>query len=100
LGIPSLASVKTAIRSKTYGPFERLVWQYIDNYQFGQVSSKDSDRMIRDAYDEAREHLMAGGSLPDEPAALIEVQEVEAKPSDPEFVKKQMQDIAQELGIK
>lgn len=63
-------------------PFDRLIWQFIDAYRVRQVSADQTDRMLRDAYELAREHVMAGGELP-EPSAEIEHKPEPAKPGKP-----------------
>lgn len=66
LGVPSLAFVRDDV---TRAPehrdaFTRLVWSFVDAYRIKAASADQSDRMLRDAYDLAREHVMRGGSLP------------------------------------
>ena len=73
LGIPSLALVRHELHDSTATrtPFTALVWQGIDGYAFRLASRESADRMIRDAYELAREHVMRGGSLPEMPEAAI-----------------------------
>lgn len=86
LGIPSFAYVRTDT-----GParhlFTALVWQYLDGYAYRQASLERADRMLREAYELAREHVMRGGDLPEQPAALIGQEKREAKPAAPEVAQ-------------
>jgi hypothetical protein len=58
-------------------PFARLTWQLIDSYKYRHGTDSACDAMFKRAYDGAREHVMDGGDLPQEPVALIE----QAKPA-------------------
>lgn len=69
LGIPTLAAVRLDRDKAT--PFARLVWQHLDGYRMRQASADAADRMLREAYELAREHVMRGGALPEEPVAAI-----------------------------
>lgn len=73
LGIPPLAQVRLELRgsSRSRSRFTLQVWQSIDSYRFKQASSEQSDRLLRDAYELAREHVMRGGELPELPVAAI-----------------------------
>ena len=66
LGIPSVAFVRDDVtRAPEYrDAFTRLVWSFVDAYRIKAASADQSDRMLRDAYDLAREHVMRGGALP------------------------------------
>lgn len=72
LGIPPLASVR--LDSAKAEPFTRLVWQHLDGYRYQQAPADQSDRLLREAYELAREHVMRGGALP-EPSAELEAPE-------------------------
>ena len=66
LNIPTLALVRSEIHDEAgRSAFTRLVWQKIDSHAFKQASNDKADRMIRDAYDLAREFVMRGGKLPE-----------------------------------
>lgn len=95
--IPALASVRMrfrqhlATREHTFtDPFDRLVWQFADTYRLRQASADQCDRMIRDAYDIAREHVMAGGALPEPSVAVEHAPEPVAprKPATPEEIER------------
>lgn len=84
LGIPSLQEVKLEIHSGQRSPFTIMVWQQIDGYLFKQSSADKSDRMLRDAYELAREMVMRGQPLPEVPEAAIAHAEPEFKPASKE----------------
>lgn len=87
LGIPSLVSIRAEINGKgDRTPFAILVWQRIDSYQFRMVSAKDADRMLREAYEDAREFVMGGGALPEVVGAVAH-EEKEVTPLTPEETK-------------
>jgi len=97
LGIPPLAAVRLDREKVT--PFTRLVWQHLDGYRMKQVSADQADRMLRDAYELAREHVMRGGALP-EPSKAIAHEEREIHPLPPEEAAKRIEAIKAELGVK
>lgn len=69
LGVPSFPAVR--MDTAKVQPFTRLVWQNLDGYLYRQSSSDRADRMLRDAYELAREHVMRGGELPEPSAGEI-----------------------------
>lgn len=94
--IPSLAVVRNEIlgRDTERTPFGRLVWQHLDTYRARHADADKADRMVRDAYEIAREHVMRGGALPEDPSALIERDApMPVKPAAPEVVA----DVAEKL---
>ena len=82
LGIPPMSRVEREIRGHIrnrtaacdWTPFALLTWDRIDSWAYRHADTKAADRLMRDAYDEARQHVMDGGELPEPPAALIEQQ--------------------------
>jgi hypothetical protein len=102
LGIPEFASVLCELRTRNAKrtPFARLVWGNVDSWRLGQASAQDADRMLREAYGLAREHVMRGGALP---PVLVEVAAEPSpppKPASPETAAKAMADIAEILKPK
>lgn len=75
LGIPSLQEVRLGLHGKNRTPFCILVWQQIDGYLFKQSSADKAERMLKDAYEFAREMVMRGHPLPEMPEAAIEQEE-------------------------
>ncbi len=72
-GIPSLNAVRLELRDREAARtgFTRLVWRYLDSYALGRADTDRHDRMVRDAYDLARENVLAGReSIPTDSAAL------------------------------
>lgn len=86
LGIPSFAAVRLE-NGDTRSPFTVLVWQHLDGYAYRQASLERADRMLREAYELAREHVMRGGALPEPPAALVTQEKREVKPASPEVAQ-------------
>lgn len=87
LSIPSLGEVRHELHADAAvrTPFTVLVWQGIDSYAFRLASREQADRMIRDAYELAREHVMCGGELPGQVAGeLAEPEKPEIKMADPD----------------
>lgn len=75
LNVPSLAAIKSQVYGRVAGhlsPFLRGVYGNLDLYRFRHVSSDIADRMLLDAYAATREHVLRGGSLPEEPAGALE----------------------------
>ena len=71
LSIPSFATARATVHAKQVTPFLRLMWTHIDGYRFRQADQDASDRLLRNAYELARDHVMRGGALPPEPVAAI-----------------------------
>lgn len=97
LGIPSFAFVRTdngPVRSL----FTALVWQYLDGYAYRQASLERADRMLREAYELAREHVMRGGDLPEQPVALVGQEKREVKPAAPEVAQAAIAEAKELLG--
>lgn len=86
LGIPSFAAVRLDVGDER-SPFTVLVWQYLDGYAYRQASLERADRMLREAYELAREHVMRGGELPEAPAALVTHEKRESKPASPDVAQ-------------
>ena len=87
LGIPSLQEVRLEIHRSERSPFGIMVWQQLDGYLFKQSSADKSDRMLKDAYELAREMVMRGHPLPEMPSAVIEQHEPEYRPASKESVE-------------
>jgi hypothetical protein len=87
MDIPTLPEVAHRYRNQQFSacPFDRLVYQYLDAYRWRNAPVDKADRLLRDAYDMARDHVLAGDELPAEPVASIEAPKArEAKPASPE----------------
>lgn len=66
-GVPVFAAVALALQADERDPFATLVWRYAnsDEQRFKLAPADKQERMLRDAYDLAREHVMRGGALPE-----------------------------------
>lgn len=72
-GIPSLAKVQFAMRKERLdSPFTRLVWQKLDAFQYRRATRGDASRLVAEAYELAREHVMRGLPLPPDAAGELE----------------------------
>ncbi|HFT7412086.1 TPA: hypothetical protein ACOD9X_004575 [Stenotrophomonas maltophilia] len=97
LGVPSFAAVRNDTGRRD--GFTRLVWQYLDGHRYRTSSADKSDRLLREAYDQAREYVMRGGSLPEEPVAVIGQAAVATPvPASPEALRRAEREIAEIFG--
>lgn len=97
LGIPTFAAVRADVGRQD--GFSRLVWQYLDGHRYRLASSDKADKLLAEAYDQAKEFVMRGGQLPGEPVAEIGHEEREVTPATREEVQKHMDQIARELHL-
>lgn len=70
LGVPTFAAVRAD--ADKVKPFTVLVWQHLDGYLYKNASADKADKMLKDAYELAREHVMKGGALPEPASGAIE----------------------------
>jgi hypothetical protein len=96
VGIPPLAAVRADI-GKQDG-FTRLVWQHLDGHRYRHASSDQADKLLREAYEQAKEFVMRGGDLPPPPAGEIEQEQKLNVPATKEQVARHFDDIAAILG--
>lgn len=76
MGVPTWGEVRLAMR-QTVGeraPFMVLLYQHLDHHNWRTADQRTADRILRDAYDTARDYVMLGGELP-KPVALLEAPE-------------------------
>ena len=98
-GVPSFAEVRNTVARKHRSPFIILVWQHLDTFRFAHADSDKADGLLRGAYEVAREHVMAGGALPEIPVTEIEHKKQEKPvPASPETVAKHMAEIGEILS--
>ena len=104
-GIPELFAVRAELLAHLRpgsgfpSPFARLVWSMLDTYRWRNADGDKGDRMLREAYDAAKAHVMAGGPLPETPAAAIEQREApKPKPANPEAAKAALERLGALLG--
>ncbi len=101
LGIPSLATVRVELarRDARRSPFVVLVWSHVDAHRYRMADADRADRMLREAYDAAREHVMRGGSMP-EPAVELEAPApTKRTPAPPEVAEWNLSEIATALRL-
>lgn len=111
LAVPSLAAVRAevdvraAARHNPLGgsapavrmsPFAMEVWSRLNTYAY--THGDKPDRVLREAFDLAREHVMAGGDLPEPVAELPPPEPPKRTPVSPEVAKAAFADIAAILG--
>lgn len=95
LGIPPMSAVR--MDATKVEPFTRLVWQFLDGYRYKQASAEKADRLLREAYELARVHVMRGGALPE--SAVAEIEHTAApKPQIPETREEREARLRQLLG--
>ena len=100
LGIPTLQQVRAdmARANQERAPFTVLVGRNLDGYRYRMVDARESDRMLREAYAEARAAVMRGEPLP-KPLPQITQETEKPVPASPEFARARMAEIAAELGL-
>jgi len=94
-GVPSFGVVRGEInaRDSKRSPFALLVWSRIDGVRYRAADADRADRLLREAYDEAVEHIVRGGELP-EPRAEISAPVAEPrKPASPEVARKHLESL-------
>lgn len=99
LAVPAFASVRAelAARDSRRSPFARLVWLNLDTHRWRTADADRGDRLLREAYDMAREHVMRGGELP-EPVAEITHSPEPRRPASAETARHHIDTIAASLG--
>lgn len=94
-GIPTLARVKHILSRS--GPqrtrFTRLVWSLLDTFQFTRGDGRHADKLLAEAYELAKAHVMSGHPLPEEPSGAIEHKPEPRTPAKPETVKRALETI-------
>lgn len=93
VGVPSLLQVREDLRRKDCErmPFTLLVWRHLDAYAYRMADGRDAERMLREAYADAREAVMRGEQLPIPPPAVQhQQQEQKLKPASEEVVRQEL----------
>jgi hypothetical protein len=74
--VPAFALVRAELAAKdsSRSPFTLLAWHFLDRARYRLADADKADRLLREAYDIAREHVMRGGALP-EPVPEIDAPE-------------------------
>lgn len=101
LAIPSLAEVRAELtrpNAERTG-FGRLVWRLLDGWAFRGSTARDADRMLREAYDEARRRVLDGEPVPPAPGILGKPADpAPARPAAPEVVELHVERARRALG--
>jgi hypothetical protein len=99
LGIPSLPAVRRELANPAGGrsSFAVMVWQNIDSHAYRRAEGRAADRMLLEAYDEARDAVVRGQPLPDPVPALSQQKAPPPKPASPERVRSALDEIAATL---
>lgn len=89
LGIPSLSAIRRELVTEDAdrSGFAVLVWSKLDGFAYRRAEGKAADRMLSEAYEEAREYVMEGGTIPPPRVALPPPKPEPIKPANPETVK-------------
>lgn len=101
LSIPSLQAIERELLCSAEAErsaFARLVWTHIDPYAYRHAVVKDAQRMRREAYELACEHVLAGGELPAPVAKLEAEPEKPREKCPPEKAAAYFADIRRMLG--
>lgn len=101
LGIPTFAQVRVeaTVPDAERSPFTRSVWQFLDAYAFRQASSRDGEKLLREAYEAAREARMRGAPLPGRAEAITQQKPIFQRASE-EYAAQCQEEIARELGVR
>lgn len=100
-GLPSFATVRAELHDSNAqrSSFARLVWSYVDAHRYRVGDAERSDRMLREAFEEACAHIMHGGALPSSPVGRIDAPKVpERRPAELETVRKCCAELAALFG--
>lgn len=101
LGVPTLAAVKLDLRRNgtVRAPFTSKTWSFIDGYAYMHATVEQADRMLRDAYNLARDDVMNGGTLPTPAPGIDAPAPAEHQPADPATAKAHLDQIAALLNV-
>lgn len=98
LGIPSLAEVREDLQrdGADRAPFTVMVGRRMDPWAYRNADQRAADRMLREAYDDAREARMRGEPLP-EPLVQVEHDAPEPVPATREQAQAHLDEIRRDL---
>lgn len=67
MGVPALREVRFQLRLPPAGrvPFMRVLAIYLDNFRLSRASDRAADKLLTDAYELAREHILRGDPIPE-----------------------------------
>lgn len=98
-GIPSLLQVREdlARAGAQRQSFTLLVCRHLDGWAYRHADQHAAERMLREAYADAREAVLRGEPLP-EPVPELEHTPAPPKPADPEVARAALAEIGEMLG--
>lgn len=100
LDIPPLSQVEFELQpGRARSPFVVLVWSKLDSDRYNQVPPKVQERLLRDAYDDAAEHVGRGDPMPNAMAALPYTPPVAPGVANRDSARTAMERAAAELGF-
>jgi len=99
-GIPTFAAMRFEMThaEEPRTPFGLLCWRFVDTFRLRQADQREADRLARDAYELAKDHVMRGGELPEVHEALARPDEPERRPASPEVAKQHIDEMLRNLG--
>lgn len=99
-GIPPLALVRFQLRK--FGPshsrFTRLVWTFIDAFAFTRADARLADKLLSEAYELARDHVMRALPMPIEPSGVLPQDPPPRTPAREETVRAAFEQMSAVLG--
>lgn len=100
--IPTLTEIRLEERARpeTLSPFLTLVRQHLDMHRYRMDDARTSERLLREAYEVAREHVLRGGALPEPIAGYLPTpQQVAPRVPPPERRQELIDQARAELGL-
>jgi len=100
LAIPPLAQVREDLTREHADrePFTVMVGRRLDGHRYRMADAREADRLLREAYDDARESRMRGEPLP-EPLQQVEHDPTPPVPLTPEAAQAHLENIRRELNL-
>lgn len=99
-GVPPLGAVKFQLRKfgATHSRFTRLVWTFVDSFALKRADARLADKLLGEAYEQARDHVMRALPMPIEPSGVLPCEPEPRTPAKPETVRKALDQMAVALG--
>lgn len=92
IGIPSANATRRELdtRDARRSPFAMLVLARLDYYRYRMADATTAERLFRDAYTDACQHVMRGGALPESAAEIVAPEPPPRTPASDETVAENM----------
>jgi hypothetical protein len=99
IGVPSIGEVRQNLRDRfeAYQPFTLMVYRRIDYWNYVRADMRQAERMLAEAYEEARAAVLRGEPLPEKPQ-LVTHEPAPPAPSDPEVGRRAIAEIREQLS--